>query len=72
MKNADRNDRSRWPVKVGRLSDPKPEFDPEPVTPEQGLDMVWPLTLDIWAFAKGTDAESRLQRNVVRVIRGKS
>lgn len=72
MEKEDIKDRSRWPVKVGRLSDLKPDLDPEPVSSEQGLDMVWPLTLDAWAFMKGTDAESRLQRNVVHLIRGKS
>lgn len=72
MKKEVIKDRSDWPVKVGRLSDLKPDLDPEPVTPEQGLDMIWPLTIDTWAFVKGTDAESRLPRDVVHLVRGKS
>ena len=72
MENSLAKDRSHWPVKIGRLSDAELDLDPEPVSPEQALEMIWPLTLDAWAFMKGTDAESRLQRHVVRVIRGKS
>ena len=72
MKKEDIKNRSHWPVKIGRLSDTELDLNPEPVPPEQALAMMWPLTLDAWAFAKGTDAESRLQRDVVRLIRGKS
>ena len=40
------------------------------LTPEQRLDMMWQLALDAWAFKGETrDAESRLQRHVVRVYR---
>jgi hypothetical protein len=40
------------------------------LTPEQRLDMMWQLALDAWAFKGDTrNAESRLQRHVVRVYR---
>lgn len=33
------------------------------------LSMVWPLTIDAWAFKDPEVVESRLQRHVVRVVR---
>jgi len=32
------------------------------------LAMVWPLTVDLLAFTRSFDAESRLRRHVVRVL----
>ena len=37
--------------------------------PATRLALVWPMTLDTWAFVDRTDAERRLQRNVVRFVR---
>lgn len=34
--------------------------------------MVWPLTLTAWAFKEPNFVQPRLQRHVVRIIRGKS
>lgn len=34
--------------------------------------MVWEITRDLWAFSGGEDAERRLQRNVVNIIRRES
>jgi len=65
MENQNRNR-----VKVGLLSDPEKE-GVEIATPAQGLEMMWQLTLDAWAFMKDTHAESRLQRHVGRLVRGK-
>ncbi len=40
------------------------------LTVEQRLEMMWQLALDAWAFMGETrNAESRLQRHVVRVYR---
>ena len=43
-------------------------------TPAERLLMVWPLTLDCWAFTPGAknDAEPEFLRHVVRVQRGRS
>ncbi len=41
------------------------------LTPAERLGMVWPLTVEAWTWAcRGDfDAESRLPRHIVRVIR---
>lgn len=36
------------------------------------FEMVWEITCDLWSFTGGTDAERRLQRNVVNIIRRES
>lgn len=38
-------------------------------TPAFRFGIVWDLTLDVLAFQRDFDAESRLQRHVVRLIR---
>ncbi len=42
------------------------------VTPADRFLMVWPLTLAAWAFKEPNVVQPRLQRHVVRVIRGQS
>jgi hypothetical protein len=37
--------------------------------PADRLDMVWQLTVDVWAFMGYDIAQSRLSRHLVRVIR---
>jgi hypothetical protein len=39
------------------------------LSPAQRLEMMWQLTLDAWAFAGGTIAESRLPRHIVHIYR---
>ena len=41
-------------------------------TPAERWAMMWQLALDAWAFKGERIAESRLQRNIVRVYRRKS
>ncbi len=36
------------------------------------FEMVWEITRDVWGFTGGNDAERRLQRNVVNIIRRES
>ena len=36
------------------------------------FEMVWEITRDLWSFTGGYDAERRLQRNAVNIIRRKS
>jgi hypothetical protein len=64
-------DRSSLPVRVTRLDRQGTEDDFAGTTPAERIGMVWPLTLEAWAFKGMTDAESRLPRHLVRVLRGK-
>lgn len=40
------------------------------MAPAQRLDLVWELTVNAWAFAGADIRESRLRRDVVRLVRG--
>ena len=40
------------------------------LTMEERIAMVWPLTVDAWAFKGDPVAESRLPRHIVRILRG--
>jgi len=40
--------------------------------PSSLFSMVWEITLDLWSFSGRDDAERRLQRNVINIIRRKS
>lgn len=60
-------DRSRYLVRKSRLGDPEPR---ESVgTPEECISMMWELTRNTWAFMGHADAEPRLQRHLIRVVR---
>lgn len=62
-------ERSQWTIRIGKLGDRKFEVGTANTTPEQRLEMVWPLTVQAWAF-KGVDvAESRLPRHLIRITR---
>ena len=56
-------------VRVTRLCDQGTELDLEKATPEECVGMMWQLALDAWAMMGDRDAESRLPRHVVRVVR---
>jgi len=56
-------------TRVLRTKDEDPDADVRCLTPAERLAMVWQITMDAWAFAGDTGAESRLQRDVVRVLR---
>jgi len=64
-------DRSSYPVRVSGLHDPEDDAYLRSLSPEERIAMVWPLTLQAWAFKEGLDHEPRLQRHIVRVIRGR-
>jgi len=64
-------DRRDLPVRVTRLRDQGTERDLEGTTPAERIGMMWQLALDAWAFMGEADAQSRLPRHVVRVIRGR-
>jgi hypothetical protein len=64
--------KNRSIAQLKRLSYESSRLDPEPVPSGQGLSMIWRITLDNWSFVKESHAESRLQRHVGRLVRGKS
>jgi hypothetical protein len=61
-------DRSDYPTRLSRLGEEP--ADRLPPSPAERIAMVWTLTVQAWAFEEGGDAESRLRRDVGRVIRG--
>lgn len=63
-------DRARMPTRLGRLGDDDDESFVESLTPAQRMELVWPLTRQVWAFVDGTEDEPRLRRHVGRVVRG--
>ena len=65
-------DRSSYPVRVTRLHDPEDDAYLRSLSPAERLALVWPLNLQARAFKEGLDHEPRLQRHVVRVVRGRS
>lgn len=37
--------------------------------PATRIALVWPITREAWAFMRPADAQRRLQRNIVRLVR---
>lgn len=64
-----RMQRQQYAVCKARLSDQGNDQDLEHTTATERLGMMWQLTLDAWAFMEPLDAESRLPRHIVRVLR---
>jgi hypothetical protein len=62
--------RSR-PVRKRHLHDAQQDDDLRDVSPAERMSMVWPLTVTAWAFKGEPVGESRLQRHLVRIQRGK-
>jgi hypothetical protein len=60
----------RQTIRKSRLEDQGRESDLRDTTPEQRMKMMWQLALDAWSML-GDRGESRFQRHVVRVVRGK-
>jgi hypothetical protein len=56
-------------IRKTKLSEQGQETDLQFTTPEERIGMMWQLALDAWAFTEGFDAESRLPRHIVRVLR---
>ena len=52
-------------VRKKALHEPEQEDDLRGKTPQDWLEMMWPLTLNVWAFKEKLDVEPRLQRHVV-------
>jgi hypothetical protein len=66
MKVSERN------IQVRKTSLKEENDDLKNTTPAERWAMMWQLALDAWAFKGEPIAESRLQRNIVRVYRRKS
>ncbi|MGH7753877.1 MAG: hypothetical protein ACREN5_13780 [Gemmatimonadales bacterium] len=62
-------DRSTLPTRKRRLQDPEDRSELARLTPGARLALVWPLTLQAWAFFQRLEDEPRLRRDVVRVTR---
>jgi len=63
-------DRSKWPVRKYRLGE-EPRIDEEVrrMTPGERISLTWEITKDAWAFKEPGCRESRLRRDVARVVR---
>lgn len=57
-------------VRKLRLGDEDELADYCELTPSQRLAMIWPITIEAWAFAGQDIRELRLSRSTVRIIRG--
>src|SRR4051812_17069604 len=66
-------DRKNMPVRVTTLQQAAEDDDKyyASLSVSERIAMVWPLTVDAWTFA-GVPIESRLRRDVVRVVRRES
>ena len=65
-------DRSRLRVRLQSLHDDLPADDLAARSPSERLAMMWQLAVDAWTFkGEAERAQSRLQRHVVRIHRGK-
>jgi hypothetical protein len=64
--------RSESPVTKYKLGDEPNGCDFDHLSASERVMLVWQLTLQSWPFKESLDRESRLRRDVVRLIRGKS
>jgi hypothetical protein len=58
-------------IRVRRLHEQGTETDLRNTTPGERIGMMSQLAMDAWAFMGESNAESRLPRHVVRVVRRK-
>lgn len=64
-------DRSHWPTRKLRLEDEDRYDDTATLTPGERIEMVWEITKSAWAFKDPSFHESRLRRDIARVIRNR-
>jgi hypothetical protein len=62
-------DRSQWPTRKLPLAEEGTFSDVEHLTPSERVAMVWELTKTAWSFKDREFRESRLRRDIGRVIR---
>ncbi|HEX7421154.1 MAG TPA: hypothetical protein VF505_14790, partial [Thermoanaerobaculia bacterium] len=63
------SDRGHWPTRKGSLTDELDQRDVASMTPSERVEMVWELTKTAWSFKDPSFRESRLRRDIGRVIR---
>jgi hypothetical protein len=64
-------DRSDWQCRKSTLAEQGHEEDLANMTADERVSMMWRLALDAWAMKGEPVVEPRLQRDVVRIIRGR-
>jgi hypothetical protein len=62
-------DRVLPPIRRRHLRDPDDDADLRRLTPAERVALVWPLTLQAWAFYRGIEDEPRLRRDVGGIAR---
>ncbi len=62
--------RAELPTRKLRLGEPEDDAVLR-LSPSERVAMVWPITVQAWAFKTGVLDEPRLRRDVGRVIRGR-
>ena len=62
--------RKLYTTRLEKISNQVSEDPPVGDSPAQRLEMMWPLTLDAWAFMGDPNVEHRLQRHVERLVKG--
>lgn len=63
-------DRNQMSVRIGKVGEDTMARELRALSPAERLGIMWQLTIDAWAFKGDPIAESRLQRHVVRLLRG--
>ena len=63
-------DRSHYPVRKTSLADQDTDGSLARVSPAERVAMVWTITVQAWQFKDPSFRESRLRRDVVRIVRG--
>jgi hypothetical protein len=64
-------ERATYATRLIRPGERQPPDDLLRTTPEERLEMMWPLAVDAWAFMGNPIDESRLQRHIVHIVRGR-
>lgn len=64
-------DRSNYKVRKISLEEEGRDSDLANLTPSERVALVWPLTVQAWAFKDGKWDEPRLRRDVVRTQRNR-
>ena len=57
------DDRSSWPVWVGRVGDPQPKADYSMLTPSQRIALCWEVTEHAWTLSGRDLNESAFRRD---------
>ena len=63
-------ERNQMPVRIRIAGEDTMARELRALSPAERLGVMWQLAIDAWAFKGDSIAESRLQRHVVRVLRG--